>query len=237
MKTFILFFVALVAGPLFAQDSTFAVEDFNVKIQDAKLLVSDLDNKTVFNRQFQYPTAYTLDIDGDGASELLINDDNEQDGQDYYTLYVYNTIGSFYLIDSVYSGLKEPYYFFSDEINNVVLVTGSPDFDSLNTSAQQENVFSPLICWSFTDSSLNIVNDQLYNIFLSENEANMKFMDSFYKENGKNCESSRRIRAAVAATYANYIYADEYALAEKLLEEYYLCGDLKSFKEQISKLL
>lgn len=236
MKILLLLFVALMGGYAFAQDSTFAVEDFNIKIQDSRLLAGDLDNKTVYQRQFQEPYAYTLDIDGDGASELLVNDDVKTDGQDYYTLYVYNTIGSFYLIDSIYSGLKEPYSFFSDEINNVVLVTGSPDFDSLNASGQ-DNVFSPLACWSFVDSSLSIVNDQLYNVFLSENEANMKFMDAFFKEHGKNCESSGILKAAIASTYANYIYADEYALADKLLEEYYLCEDLKQFKEQISKLL
>ncbi|MCU7496805.1 MAG: hypothetical protein HF314_05125 [Ignavibacteria bacterium] len=235
MKTLLLFFVALFGGYAFAQDSTFAVEDFNIKIQDAKLLVGDLDNKTVYDRQFQDPYAYTLDIDGDGASELLINDDNESEGQDSYTLYVYNTVGSFYLIDSIYSGLKEPYSFFSDEINNVVLVTGSPDFDSLNAGGQ--DVFSPLVCWSFVDSSLEIVNDQLYNVFLSENDANIDFMDSFFKEKGRNCESSQLLKAAIASAYANYIYADEYALADKLLEEYYLCEDLKEFKEQISKLL
>lgn len=236
MKTLLLLFVALLGGYAFAQDSTFAVEDFNIKIQDAKLLAGDLDNKTVYERQFQDPYAYTLDIDGDGASELLINDDTQTDGQDNYTLYVYNTVGSFYLIDSIYSGLKEPYSFFSDEINSVVLVTGSPDFDSLNVAGQDE-VFSPLVCWSFVDSSLNIVNDQLYNVFLQENEANMNYMDSFFKERGRNCESSRLLKAVIASAYANYIYADEYALADKVLEEYYLCEDLKQFKEQISKLL
>ncbi|HEX2868472.1 MAG TPA: hypothetical protein VHO03_15625 [Ignavibacteriales bacterium] len=237
MKTLLLFFVVLLSGGYsFAQDSTFAVEDFNIKIQDSRLLVGDLDNKTVYDRQFQEPYAYTLDIDGDGAPELLINDAAEKDSLSYYTLYVYNTVGSFYLIDSIYSGLKEPYSFFSDEINNVVLVTGSPDFDSLNVQGQ-DNIFSPLVCWSFVDSSLSIVNDQLYNVFLSENDANMKYMDEVYREKGKNCQASRLLMAAIASTYANFIYADEYALADKLLEEYYLCEDLKQFKEQISKLL
>ncbi|MGE5402205.1 MAG: hypothetical protein ACM3S2_17540 [Ignavibacteriales bacterium] len=237
MKNLILLFITFVlVHTSFAQDSTYSVEDFNIRFDNSHLVVEDINKNIVYDRVFQNPNGFVLDLDNDGTGEFLVNDYTETDGQNFYTLYVFNTTGTFYLTDSIYSGLKDPYYFYSDEISNVVLVTGSPDFDSLNQAAA-ETSFSPLVCWSFVDSSLSIVNDQLYDIFLDENEANISYMDSVCKSKGRTCEASQEFRAAIAATYANYVYADENALAEKMLEEYYFCDDLKKFKEQISKLL
>ncbi|MDP4174872.1 MAG: hypothetical protein Q8933_12925 [Bacteroidota bacterium] len=218
-----------------AQDTTFSVENFNIKFESSKLTVTDNDEK-VYQRDFSDPISFTLDLDSDGVDELLVSDSEEKDGLSYYTLYVFNCTGSFFLTDSIYSGLKEPYVFDSDEINNIVIVTGSPDFDSLYVP-ELEVAYSPLICWSFVDTSLAIVNDQLYDPFIDENNKNIELMDAIYKEKGKDCKITESLKQIIATTYANYIYADEKALAERALVQYYYCEDLKQFKENIEKLL
>ena len=45
------------------------------------------------------------------------------------------------------------------------------------------------------------------------------------------------LRSAIAAVFLNYIYADEAAIADKVLNKYYGCNDKEKFKEEIKKLL
>jgi hypothetical protein len=121
-------------------------------------------------------------------------------------------------------------------LNKVILITGSPDFDSLN-APQLNKIFSPLVCWAIIGNELGIVNDRLYDIFISENEKYIEFADSLYKTRGSGCNTSFLIRSIIAAIFVNYIYADEKAVADKSLNKYYECDDKVKFKEAIEKLL
>lgn len=218
-----------------AQDTTFTVQDYDIKVENSKMFVND-SGKIIYQRNFNNPFCFSIDLDSDGIDEVVVNDSEEKDGLSYYYVYVFNCADQFSLTDSVYSGLKEPYFIDSDEIENFVLVTGSPDFDSLY-NPELETAFSPLICWSYVDASLSIVNDQLYDIFINENQKNIEVISAIYNEKGKSCQATELVKSVIASTYANYIYADEKATAERSLEQFYYCSDLANFKKIIEELL
>jgi hypothetical protein len=235
-KLLLILFGFILSGSVFAQDNLFTTESFIVKITGSKLVVEELlERKTIFRKDFIHPTGYVIDLDNDGNVEFLINDYSESEGKNFYSVFIYNTIDSFYLIDSILSGLKEPYYTFSDEINEVILITGSPDFDSYN-SEEIETIFSPLICWGFQGNEFGLVNDQLYNIFINENEKYIDFIEEQYKAKGKNCNTANSLRGVIASIYINYYFADERAVADKALDEFFVCDNKARFKEEIIKL-
>ncbi|MCX6149295.1 MAG: hypothetical protein NTX22_02080 [Ignavibacteriales bacterium] len=237
MKRFLLVFIAfLLLDKSSAQDNLFSTESFIIKLSGANLLVENLERNIVFEKIFSHPKGFVVDMDNDGAVEFLVNDFTIRQGKSFYSTFLYNTVDTFYLIDSIYSGLKEPYYSFSDELNEVILITGSPDFDSLNTS-EMETIYSPLVCWGFVGFELAIVNDQLYDFFIAENEKYIDFIDQFYKSKGTGCNSTSLLKSVIAALFVNYIYADEKAVAEKSIQQYYNCDDREKFKEAIKKLL
>lgn len=237
MKTLALFIITLVSlNTAAAQDSTYTVEDFNIKFTNGLMTVSDSVQQTVYTRQFDNPKAFLLDLDQDGLPEFLVNDAAKQDGATYYTLYVFNTVASFYMNDSLYSGMLEPYSIYPDEYDNVVLVTGSPDYDSLYTPGSGI-VFSPLVCWSVTDSSLSIINDKLYDTFINENEKIVSYIDSVFKTDKPECESTELVKQALAALYANFYSASESVLAEQALKRYYKCGNAEKFRDTLKNLL
>lgn len=237
MKTIKLLFISLLFTSCFyAQSNNIRIENFNIDIVDARLEVKDQFDKNVYERTFLNPSGYTADLDDDGISEYLVNDFQEDEGKYYYTVYIYNTVDSFYLSDSIYSGLKEPYYLFSEEISSTVLITGSPDLDSLYIP-DMDYIFSPLVCWSYRDNGLEIVNDELYDIYISENEKNISYVDSVYDANGKSCEIARKLKLAIATIYMNYLYANENTNAEQAMRYYYNCEDREKFREALRKLL
>jgi len=236
MKQYIFVFIVLFfQSILFAQENIFSTESFIIKLTGANLEAENLDRAVVFQKSFDNPTGEVIDLNNDNNVEFIINDYSVTNGRKYYNTYVYNTLDSFYLIDSIYSGLKKPYYTYSYELNQFILITGSPDFDSLNTP-EIEEVFSPLTCWGFLGAEFGIVNDKLYDIFLYENEKYIDFIDSLYKLKKKNCSTSRLVRSVIAAIFINYLYADEKSMAEKSFNQYYECDDKEKFKASIKKL-
>jgi len=236
IKTILILFFSLFSS-YFAQEELFLLDHFKIKLQANKLTVSGSDNEAIiFQKSFIDPTPVAQDMDNDGIKELLISDCVKKNDICSYTVYVFNSVDSFYIVDSIYSGLKQPYSYSSEEINEEILVTGSPDFDSLYSSAIGSS-FSPIICWQYNGSELEIVNDKLYDIFISENEAMIEFIDVYLKENGKNCASLSKLKQVIAAVYANYITADEKTNAEYTLKRYYSCDDLDKFKALLQNLL
>lgn len=220
-----------------AQDEVLLIDKFRIRLQSNTLLVSgSTSDAVVYRKIFNSPVSVAQDLDNDGVKELLITDCRKEGEACRYTVFIFNTVDSFYVVDSIYSGLKQPYTFASEEISEEVLVTGSPDFDSLYAPSLGSS-FSPVICWQYNGSELQIINDKLYDIFISENEAMIEYIDVFLKENGRNCISFGILRQAIASVYANYITADEQTNAEYTLKRYYSCDDLDKFKALITSLL
>ncbi|MEI7811173.1 MAG: hypothetical protein WCJ01_01975 [Ignavibacteria bacterium] len=235
MKNLLLLLSLCAFFDIFAQDTTFTIENYRIDLRQFTLTVSNVNSK-VYDKTFFSPMGYSLDMNNDGIEELIISDYQQIAGFEYYTIYVFNTSGSFYQTDSIYSGLKEPYFIYQDEIEALVLVTGSPDFDSMNSTGL-ETAFSPLTCWCFDDSSLAIVNDRLYDIFLEENTNNIAVLKLFYEEQGKDCRITEIMKPVIASIYINYIRADETAMAERTISQYYYCDDREKFRQVLINLL
>ena len=72
-----------------------------------------------------------------------------------------------------------------------------------------------------------LVNDEVYNVFINENESIINYLDDYLNDNSKNCKTSITVKAAIAAAYANYINAGEKSVASQFLKNYYLCEDLE----------
>lgn len=233
MKTLLI--ILLLFCELKAQES-FTINDFSVTIHDSKLLVQNQNDKIVYQKVFSNPEGFTVDLDNDNIDEFLINDFYEENNQYYYTIYIFSAIDTFYQIDSLYSGLKEPLYVFSSETNSYIIITGSPDFDEFS-NIQDDEVFSPIVCWDYNGQEVSIVNDELYDIYINENEKVISYLTMKYRKLGKSCETTKLLKQAIATAYANYYQAGEKSNAESFLKNYYLCNDIEEFKSKIKDLL
>ncbi len=236
MKTFnILIFFFLLSFPLSAQNYTYSFDLFNVKLQNSVLKVWDKQNNLIYTGTFSNPTADTIDYDDDGVNEFYILESRFKAGKTYYMLYIYNTIDSFYLADSIDSGLLKPLSIFSDEINGIMIVSGNPKFNFLNTDSL--DVYLPLNCWRYESGKIFNINTKIYDYFISENDTLIENIDSYLENNRKDCNTTDSLKALLASVYANYLNAGEKILAKQFLQKYYLCKDIESFKQKIISLL
>lgn len=200
---------------------------------------------------------FYVDFDIDGKNEILNISFIIKDSLKFYTAYIYSDSSrnnSLYLIDSIYSGLKEPQFFFSEEINEMILVVGYPELDSLNltlhlnslknnfssedsllTNNDGSTYFSPLNCFAYDGFSFQNINDELYDIFISENEIMLDFLDK-QSISDKDCSFSSENKSVIAAIFINYLNASEKSLANEFLTQYYFCSDFKQFKNYLEKI-
>ena len=212
-----------------------AFDNYRVKVDNSILKVFDLNGKQIFSKKFNDPRSFNSDLDGDGINEVIVEDTFNKGLNTYYTLYIYNCIDTFGPADSVASGLTAPYITNSEDIGGPVIVAGNPKFDYLNKDTA--DIFVPINCWKYENGELFNVNDEVYNLFIGENEDIIDFIDSYFESEGKSCGSSNSVKAAIASVYVNYINAGEKILAEHFIEKYYLCPDLSGFKKIIEALL
>ncbi len=232
MKKYLFIVVLTYSSLLFGQE--FKFDSFTAKFNGNKLEVTDTLQNQVYEQYFSNPVPNSIDLDNDGLDELVVQDSSLISGNNFYTYYIYNTIDSFYLADSIYSGLTEPFETESEEIDGIILVTGNSDFDQFNEDPDYN--FSPLNCWKFSDGKIVSANDEIYNLFISENEDIMDYLENLF--GGKvNCETSRKALGAIAAVYVNYIHAGEQTAAKQFLKKYYLCLDIDKFKTKLNDLL
>ncbi len=237
MRTFFLLLIltSISAVSNFAQSKVFHYDTFSVKLVNTKLNEYDRNNKIIYTRDFNSPQDFAVDLDGDGIDELLVNDSYTDSGKTYYTLYIFNTVDSLYLADSIFSGLIEPYETKSDEAKGTIIVSGNPCIDSLNNDS--DNIFLPVNCWKYDNGQLFLINDDLYKIFITENDNIIDYLDNFYLSNKKDCSSTRKIKAAIASGYINYFHSGDKILARQFIREYYLCNDAESFEQNLNKIL
>ena len=231
----ILFFVLLYFPILFSQNESHSFDLFTVILKNNLLTVKNLDSIIIYQKKFNEPTDMTADLDDDGVDEYLVTDAYEKNGSSYFTLFIYNTIDTFYLADSIFSGLIEPYLNESEDLNGKIIISGKPQFDFLNSDTS--DVFIPIDCWKFSDGKVELVNYQVYDAFISENDNIIDYVDKYYKLNTKDCNSTKNILAAIAAAYVNYLNASENAVGSQFLESYYFCKDVQEFKSKIINLM
>ncbi len=236
MKILISLLIFLTLGfNSYSQTRNFSFNKYNVKIENSKLDAADKSGKIFLEMNFNNPRFLTSDFDADGNKELLVIDESKDSARSLFTLYIFNTADSFYVADSISSGYFEPSIYFSREANKNIIVTGNAKFDTLNKNI--EDTFVPINCWIYEKGEVFSVNDEVYNIFISENEKLIDVIDDYFSSNSEDCNTTESIKAAIAAVYANYMSAGDKILAAQFLKKYYHCKDLEKFKQAINDLL
>jgi hypothetical protein len=231
----ILSYFILISQISFAQNESYPFELFTANIEGTRLSVVTLEQNLIFKKDFVHPAGYTSDLDEDGINELLIIDSIPSDSRTNFKLFIFNTLDSFYLVDSINSGGLPPYETASEETAGMIIVSGNPLFDLFNEGVIE--YFVPINCWKYEDAALFLDNNEIYDIFISENEYLIDYIDEFYLENGVVCTTSQKMKAAIASAYVNYINAGEESVASQFLKNYYLCEDFEEFRNQVNVLI
>lgn len=216
-------------------DSVFEFENYKAVLTDGVLTISDLQGSRVYTREFNDPVIYTEDLDADSSDEFLVVDYQQKGSQFLYNMYVYKIDEEVTLADSISSGMIEPYLVEDEELGSIVIVAGQPDYDYLNIPDSEE-IYSPLQCYVFENGELFDVNDELYDIFIDANDDITSSLDDFYRKNNPSCDSTKKVKAAIAEVYINYLSAQEKSLAQKFVDSYYFCSDKAKFLEELNKL-
>ncbi|OGU73513.1 MAG: hypothetical protein A2V93_06510 [Ignavibacteria bacterium RBG_16_34_14] len=227
----VLFICFLLTQISFAQKESYQFELFTASLEGTKLSVITPDENLVLEKEFFHPFSFISDLDEDDVQELLIIDSIQTNGNTGFILYVFNTIDSFYLADSINSGLIFPYETFSGEIEGLIIVTGNNDFSYLNKESEIKAI--PINCWKFEDGEIFYVNEELYDIFITENETVLSSIDL---EDINHCVKSTEMKSLLATVYINSLNAGEKASAENFLKTFYLCEDIEKFKEELDSL-
>ena len=219
----------------FAQNNDFSFDLFNANIENNVLTVRNKKNVLIYQKTFSHPCVDTADLDNDGINEFILIDSTANKSKFYYTIFIYNTIDSFYVADSINSGMMRPYRTFSKELKSTMIVTGNPKFDSFNSDTM--DVYLPLNCWDYESGKVSDVNGSLYDFFIAENDTLLENMDSYLENEPKDCNTTLQLKAIIASIYVNYLQAGEKILARQFLHKYYFCKDVEIFKQKISSLL
>lgn len=202
-------------------------ELFRISLTGHSLIVKDNKGNEIFTRQFYNPNSYFSDLDNDGIDEFLIKDKTQSE----YLLYIYNLIDTFYLTGEINSGVLEPYEIFLEEIEGLTIVAGNSDFSYLNEG--NELKILPINCWKFEDGEIFLINDELYEVFITENESLLSVLEA---EGHVDCNKSNQMKSLLASVYINYLNAGEKASAEGFLRTFYLCEDMEIFKAELDKI-
>ena len=235
MKNFFMLFLFLFSINSIAQQDTLNFDNFYVTFGNNELRVFGNNSEIIYQKKFLNPSPYTSDLNDDNSDEYLVLDSTVNNRMPWYILYIYNTKDKFSFIDSIISGTTEPYETTSGDLGGTVIVSGNIDFEQYNNG--NGNYFIPINCWRYEDSAIFLVNDEVYNVFINENESIINYLDDYFNDNPKNCKASDSLKAPIAAAYVNYMNAGEKSVATQFLKNYYLCEDIQKFKQKLDELI
>ncbi|HSP86558.1 MAG TPA: hypothetical protein VLN45_00370 [Ignavibacteriaceae bacterium] len=228
----ILFLIIFSLSESFTQNEIlFSSELYKIILTDKLLSVRNNNENEIFTKEFLKPEVHSLDLDGDGIDEFLIKDIIELDSSKEYFLYIYNLLDTFYLSAEINSGVVEPYETFSEEIEGLIVVSGNTDFSFLNIGSEIKSL--PINSWKFEDGELFLVNEELYDIFMTENDNHLSII---YSRDINDCDKSVQAKSLLASIYINYLNAGEIATAENVLKTLYLCDDVETFKSELNNI-
>ncbi len=231
---FVLFLLFTISQNSFSQGTNFNIGDFSIKINNSELTAFKNDT-LIYEKKFSNPYIDSVDLDNDGINELEVTDSTVSIGSVFYTFYVYSTVDSFFLADSIYSGITQPYEAETDEVQGKIIVTGNPFFDHYNDESNTK--FSPINCWKYESGEVFAVNDEVYDLFMNENDDIIDYLDTYFQSNENDCTKSKEVLGAIAAGYANYVNAGEESSADHFLSNYYFCLDKDIFKKNLDSEL
>ena len=223
------------ASEIFSQNKNEFVTDlFTLALNNNSLSVLDKKESQIYSNEFQNPAGYLSDLDMDGNDEFLVKDAVSVDNKARYELYIYNLLDTFFLAGKINSGTTEPYEAESGEIEGLIIVAGNSDFSFMNKDS--EFLLLPINCWKFEEGKISIVNSEIYDSFITENNNILLTLDSFFVENGNDCNSSSRIKSFIGSAYINYLNAGENSVASNFIKTYYFCDDADQFKQELDNL-
>ena len=223
------------ASEIFSQNKNEFVTDlFTLALNNNSLSVLDKNESQIYSNKFQNPAGYLSDLNMDGNDEFLVKDAVSVDNKARYELYIYNLLDTFFLAGKINSGTTEPYEAESGEIEGLIIVAGNSDFSFMNKDS--EFLLLPINCWKFEEGKISIVNSEIYDSFITENNNILLTLDSFFVENGNDCNSSSRIKSFIGSAYINYLNAGENSVASNFIETYYSCDDAAQFKQELDNI-
>lgn len=234
MKKIFILLSFLYAVPVFSQNNIYDFHTYKLKIDSNSVKAFSNDKNIIFNKKFFHPEDIITDLDSDGVKELVVIDYLKKNRKKFYTLFIYNTIDTFYLADSIYSGIIKPYGVFSEDVNGIVYVTGDTRFESFNQDSTI--VILPVNCWKFVDGEVYLANASIYDVFSNENNLILQTLDDYYLSDGKTCKTTHKVQALIASGFINYYNSGEHSTADKFLKNYYLCNNSEDFKASLLKI-
>lgn len=237
----ILFVILFTSFTLIAQDSSslisdsdssININDYTMIFNDDLLTVKDNNGEVVYSRNFNNSTFFISDLDDDSSDEVIVIDNLIKNNINNYNVFVYSTSDDFILADSISSGSSEPTLLESDELGAFVIEAGNINFEQYNTGIEKS---LPLSFYKYEDYELLLVDDEIYQNYISENEELTGFIDDYILENGSNCQSLAKVKNLIVSVYVNFINAEELSLANQFLKKYYSCPDYSKLKSDIDK--
>ncbi len=219
---------------LYSQEENIQAGDYSIQLNNSILTASKNDS-IVYKKTFLNTSQSLTDLDNDGVDELIIIESSNSVSENFYTIYIYSTLDSFFLADSIYSGITLPYQTETSDVNGTIIITGIPNFDFYNQASGTS--FSPFNCWKYESGEVFLINDEVYDLFITENDSIIDYLDEYFKFHDKNCTSVKEVLGAVSSVYVNYLNAGENSAAKKFLSNYYFCLDGEKFKSDLDKEL
>lgn len=179
------------------------------------------------------PKILDAELNNDERGELIVINRHENGELTTYSAYVINLSDSICVIDSLRSGIVEPFLVYSEEVTSNLLIIGYPEIDSLNRASAGK--YSPINALMYDGSKIYSVNEEVYSLFIEETEDLLKILDE--KPILTGCEFTRENSSLIASIYINYVNAGELSIASLFLKNYYLCTDYVVYKEYLRNLL
>lgn len=234
---YLLFHISLLLIQLITQaqtDST-ALNSFLILFNNNFMTVENEQKVLIYKKQFNSSFSYLADIDRDGFDELIVVDSVYSNSKLIFYIYFFSGKVEFKIIDSIYSGTYYPFLTYAEEISNIIIQTGNPDFEWLNLEG--ETFALPINIWKFEEEKIIPANTEVYEPFLFENENLIRQLDYYVDQKFSDCTVVEKFKNIIASVFVNYLNAGEYSLAEQFYNNYYSCSDKLKFKQQILDLI
>jgi len=218
-----------------AQTDEYSFGSFTIRLENKSLIALDSLNQIVFTKSCLNPTLTLTDLDRDGTDEMILIDSTSTFDQPDYHLFIYGFGNNIFLIDSVYSGVIQPFETEFAELDGTVLITGDARFNIFNQADKQ--YYLPIKCSMYDGLKMVLVNDILYDIFMEENEIILGSINDYINVNGKNCNSAEALLPEIVAAFVNYSNAGENSSASQLINNFYYCENKDELINKINTIL
>lgn len=209
-------------------------DELSIKISgDSSVITIQYPGKSFTLGGLSSPKILDAELNNDEKGELIVINRHANEGLTTYSAFIINLFDSIYIIDSVKSGIVEPFLVYSDEVSSTLLIIGYPELDSLNRISSGK--YSPINALMYDGNKIYSVNEEVYSLFIEETEDLLAILDS--KPIYTGCEFTKENSSLIASIYINYVNAGELAMGSVFLKNYYLCTDYVVYKEYLRNLL